>query len=106
MPSPMRSAPRRSTCPRRRTTSGPPFNTRTRCVQRPSKRRLQMYAFNYHRASGLRQATNMLGKLEDAKLLAGGQTLLPTMKQRLASPANLIDMGAIEGMNEIALKGR
>ena len=65
-----------------------------------------MYAFTYHRASGLRQATNMLGKLEDAKLLAGGQTLLPTMKQRLASPANLIDLGAVEGMTEIALKGR
>ena len=65
-----------------------------------------MYAFTYHRASGLRPATNMLGKLEDAKLLAGGQTLLPTMKQRLASPANLVDLGAVEGMTEIALKGR
>jgi carbon-monoxide dehydrogenase medium subunit len=65
-----------------------------------------MYAFTYHRASGLRQATNMLGKLEDAKLLAGGQTLLPTMKQRLASPANLIDLGQVEGMAEIELKGR
>ena len=53
-----------------------------------------MYAFTYHRASGLRQASNMLGKLEDPKLLAGGQTLLPTMKQRLASPANIIDLGA------------
>ena len=40
---------------------------------------------------------NLLGKLEDAKLLAGGQTLLPTMKQRLASPANIIDLGAVEG---------
>jgi carbon-monoxide dehydrogenase medium subunit len=65
-----------------------------------------MYAFTYHRASGLRQATNMLGKLEDPKLLAGGQTLLPTMKQRLASPANLIDLNQVEGMNEIELKGR
>lgn len=65
-----------------------------------------MYAFTYHRASGLRQATNMLGKLEDAKILAGGQTLLPTMKQRLASPANLIDLGSVEGINEIELKGR
>ena len=43
-----------------------------------------MYNFIYHRASGLRQATNMLGKFEEAKLLAGGQTLLPTMKLRLA----------------------
>ncbi len=65
-----------------------------------------MYAFTYHRASGLRQAINMLGKLEDPKILAGGQTLLPTMKQRLASPANIIDLQQVEGMSEIALKGR
>jgi aerobic carbon-monoxide dehydrogenase medium subunit len=65
-----------------------------------------MYNFTYHRPTGLRQAGNMLGKLDDAKLLAGGQTLLPTMKQRLASPANLIDLGRIEGMSGIELKGR
>jgi len=65
-----------------------------------------MYNFTYHRASGLRQATNMLGKFEDAKLLAGGQTLLPTMKQRLASPADIIDLNRIEGISGIALKGR
>jgi aerobic carbon-monoxide dehydrogenase medium subunit len=65
-----------------------------------------MYAFTYHRASGLRQAGNMLEKFEDAKLLAGGQTLLPTMKLRLASPANIIDLNAIEGMSEIELGGR
>ncbi len=42
-------------------------------------------------------ATNMLGKLEEAKLLAGGQTLLPTMKLRLASPSNIIDLDRVEG---------
>jgi carbon-monoxide dehydrogenase medium subunit len=65
-----------------------------------------MYAFTYHRPTGLRQASNMLGKLEDPKILAGGQTLLPTMKQRLASPANLIDLGTVEGLSGIELKGR
>ena len=65
-----------------------------------------MYNFNYHRASGLRQAQNLLGKLEDAKLLAGGMTLLPTMKMRLASPANLVDLDRVEGLNGIELKGR
>jgi aerobic carbon-monoxide dehydrogenase medium subunit len=65
-----------------------------------------MYDFTYHRASGLRQATNLLGKLEEAKLLAGGQTLLPTMKQRLAAPANLIDLSTIEGLAKIELNGR
>ncbi len=65
-----------------------------------------MYNFTYHRASGLRQAQNLLGKLEEPKLLAGGMTLLPTMKQRLAAPANLIDLGRIEGLATIELKGR
>lgn len=65
-----------------------------------------MYNFTYHRPTGLRQAGNMLTKLEDAKLLAGGMTLLPTMKQRLASPANLIDIGKLDGLAGIELKGR
>jgi carbon-monoxide dehydrogenase medium subunit len=65
-----------------------------------------MYSFTYHRASGLRQAANMLGKFEEPKLLAGGQSLLPVMKQRLASPANLIDLNRIEGLDGIELKGR
>jgi aerobic carbon-monoxide dehydrogenase medium subunit len=65
-----------------------------------------MYNFTYHRPTGLRQAGNMLAKLEDAKLLAGGQTLIPVMKQRLASPANIIDLNRIEGLAGIELKGR
>jgi len=65
-----------------------------------------MYAFTYNRASGLRQASNMLTKLDDPKILAGGQTLLPTMKQRLASPANIVDLNAIEGLDTIEQKGR
>jgi carbon-monoxide dehydrogenase medium subunit len=65
-----------------------------------------MYNFTYHRASGLRQAQNLLGKLDDAKLIAGGQSLLPMMKLRLASPANLVDLGKVEGLSGIELKGR
>ena len=65
-----------------------------------------MYAFTYHRASGLRQAANMLEKLEEPKLLAGGQSLLPTLKLRLAAPKNLIDLCEIEGLSEIELRGR
>ena len=56
-----------------------------------------MYNFAFHRPTGLRQASNMLGKLEEAKILAGGQTLIPTMKLRLASPGNIVDLNAIEG---------
>src|SRR6516164_1143164 len=65
-----------------------------------------MYAFTYHRATGLRHAANLLEKVEDPKLLAGGQTLLPTMKQRLASPGNLIDLDRVEGLSEISAAGR
>jgi len=65
-----------------------------------------MYDFSYHRPSSVRQAVNLLSKIQDAKLLAGGQTLIPTMKQRLASPANLIDLSLIEELVSIELKGR
>src|SRR5258708_7287469 len=65
-----------------------------------------MYNFTYHRGGGLRQAQNLLGKLEDPKLLAGGMTLLPTMKMRLASPANLVDLDRVEGLSGIEIKGR
>src|SRR5438552_193956 len=66
-----------------------------------------MYNFTYHRPSGLRQATNMLGKLEEAKILAGGQTLIPTMKLRLASPNNIVDLNSIAGeLSGIELRGR
>src|SRR5215813_2374090 len=56
--------------------------------------------------NGMRYATNLVVKLEDAKLLAGGQTLLPTMKQRLASPSDIVDLNQIEGMSGMELKGR
>ncbi|MEM6665960.1 MAG: xanthine dehydrogenase family protein subunit M [Pseudomonadota bacterium] len=65
-----------------------------------------MYAFEYHRPGTVRQASTMLKSAEDAKLLAGGQTLLPTMKQRLAAPEDVIDLGGIEGIDDIVLKGR
>ena len=54
-----------------------------------------MYAFTYHQPEQCRGGRRAPGS-EDAKLLAGGQTLLPTMKQRLASPASLVDLGKIE----------
>lgn len=65
-----------------------------------------MYAFDYHKASSVRQAVSMLAKSEDAKILAGGHTLIPTMKQRLASPSSLIDLAAIEELKGIERKGR
>src|SRR5207253_1893566 len=80
--------------------------SRTAPARRPESRRRPMYNFTYHRPTGLRQAGNMLSKLEEAKLLAGGQTLIPVMKLRLASPTNIIDLNRIEGLSGIELKGR
>lgn len=57
------------------------------------------YSFAYHRAGSLAEAEAMFAKLGDAKFLAGGQTLIPTMKLRLANPAHVID---ISGLRELA----
>ena len=64
-----------------------------------------MYPFKYHKAATVRGAVGLLKKGEDAKLLAGGQTLIPTMKQRLASPGAIIDLSGA-GLAGIELKGR
>ena len=48
----------------------------------------------------------MLARNEEAKLLAGGHTLIPTMKLRLAGPPQIIDMSKIEGLAGIEVKGR
>jgi aerobic carbon-monoxide dehydrogenase medium subunit len=65
-----------------------------------------MYSFTFHRPETLRQAASLLSKNGDAKLLAGGHTLLPTMKLRLANPPQLIDLSRIEGLAGIQLSGR
>src|ERR1700687_2553703 len=67
---------------------------------------LLMYEFKYHRPATVRQAANLLVKNEDAKVIAGGHTLLPVMKQRLASPPHLVDLSHIEGLDGIEMKGR
>ena len=65
-----------------------------------------MYSFTFHRPETLRQAAGLLAKNGDAKLLAGGHTLLPTMKLRLANPPQLVDLSRIEGLAGIQLSGR
>src|SRR4051794_1054687 len=65
-----------------------------------------MYEFKYHRPATVRQAANLLTKNEDAKLVAGGHTLVPVMKQRLASPPHLVDLSHVEGLDTIEVKGR
>ena len=59
-------------------------------------------AFEYHAPSTIDEATALLSKLgEDAKILSGGQSLIPLMKLRLASPAHLVDINAIPGLSGI-----
>jgi carbon-monoxide dehydrogenase medium subunit len=63
-----------------------------------------MYNFNYLRPSSLADAAKAAAGA-DAKLLAGGQTLLPTMKQRLAQPSDLVDLGGIAELKGIKMDG-
>ena len=64
-----------------------------------------MYDTNYHRADTVLSATSKVVSAEDGKYLAGGQTLIPTMKQRLAAPSDLVDVSGVEEMRGIAVRG-
>jgi aerobic carbon-monoxide dehydrogenase medium subunit len=64
-----------------------------------------MYDFSYVKASSVAQAAEVLADDEDAVLLAGGQTLIPTLKQRLARPSALIDISRIEDLRGIRWSG-
>ncbi len=65
-----------------------------------------MYNFTYHRPTTARQAANLLAKHPESKLLAGGHSLIPVMKLRLAQPSALIDLNGVEDMAGVELKGR
>lgn len=59
-------------------------------------------AFQYHRAHSLEEAASLLSQLgPEAKVLAGGQSLIPLMKLRLASPAHLVDLNFVSGLSYI-----
>ncbi|MBS7545895.1 FAD binding domain-containing protein [Ancylobacter oerskovii] len=62
-----------------------------------------MFAFAYHRPATLIEAQAALAASEEAKPLAGGQTLIPTLKQRLASPSDLVDLGGIPALRGITV---
>lgn len=65
-----------------------------------------MYNFAYQRPDTLRAAAKALAADPDAKILAGGHTLIPTLKQRLASPSALVDLGAVSELRGIERRGR
>lgn len=64
-----------------------------------------MYAFDYARPSSIDEAKAALGDGSAAKVLAGGQTLLPTMKLRLAQPGMIVDLGSIADLKAIRRDG-
>ncbi|MCP3969773.1 MAG: xanthine dehydrogenase family protein subunit M [Rhodobacteraceae bacterium] len=64
-----------------------------------------MYPTKYHKAASIDDAVAALGAGEEALVLAGGQTLLATMKQHLASPSDLVDIRAIDGMSGVSTDG-
>src|SRR5690606_13096121 len=64
-----------------------------------------MYQTTYHRASSVDEAVKLLSQADDAKFVSGGQTLIPTMKQRLAAPSDLIDLRHIPDLKGVSVSG-
>lgn len=64
-----------------------------------------MYAFDYKRPASLDEAKSLRAADEEAMFVAGGQTLVPTLKQRLASPTALIDLARLDELKGIERQG-
>jgi len=64
-----------------------------------------MYEFNYHKPASLDEVANLLSANEEAKIVAGGMTLIPTLKLRLAKPSDLVDLAAITSLRGITDAG-
>jgi carbon-monoxide dehydrogenase medium subunit len=62
-------------------------------------------SFTYHRPGSIDEAAALFKRSSDAKYLAGGMTLIPTMKQRLAAPADVIDLGGLKNLAFIRKSG-
>src|ERR1700761_6598820 len=80
-------------------------DARSRLARHPRLREGTMYETNYHRASSVDDAVALFGKGTEAKFLAGGQTLLPVMKQRLAAPSDVIDVTRIKDLVGVEASG-
>ncbi|MGH3136493.1 MAG: FAD binding domain-containing protein [Gaiellaceae bacterium] len=62
-------------------------------------------AFEYRRAGSVEEAIELLGGDEDAKLLAGGHSLIPAMKLRIARPTTLVDIGRLDDLRYVREEG-
>ena len=65
-----------------------------------------MYETTYHRPSSVDEAAALFAKGSESKYLAGGHTLIPVMKQRLASPSDVIDLGKLKDLIGIEVAKR
>lgn len=63
-----------------------------------------MYAFEYHRPDSLASARALFAQAEDPMYLSGGMTLIPSMKQRLAAPSDLIDLSGLAELQGVELR--
>jgi len=63
-----------------------------------------MYNFNYHKPKTIEQAVELMNSCEDPKIISGGHTLIPTLKQRLAQPSDIVDISNINGISDISLE--
>ena len=63
-------------------------------------------AFEYHRAGSVAEALSLMAQHgEDAKILAGGHSMVPAMKLRLSTPTTVIDLGGVSELKYITDKG-
>ena len=65
-----------------------------------------MHETIYHRAASVEEAVRLLGDSDEGQLIAGGQTLIPTMKARLAAPSDLVDISRIADLRGVKVEGQ
>lgn len=65
-----------------------------------------MYPLIFHQPASLDDAVALLRDADDAKIVSGGQSLIPTLKQRLAAPSDLVDVTRIDDLKEMAVADR
>src|SRR5215470_599741 len=88
----LRSASTISTCP----CTPRKYGARSEILGHPEENLMFPAQFEYHRAASVKDAIALLKQFgDDARILAGGHSLLPMMKLRLAQPAHLVDIGRI-----------
>jgi aerobic carbon-monoxide dehydrogenase medium subunit len=64
-----------------------------------------MYDFTYKKAASIDDATSAVASAEEGVFMSGGMTLLPTLKQRLANPSDVVDLAGIDGLAGITVSG-